>query len=496
MALGVSVAAAILLVGLLVWKPGTSRPDAKSRPALIVYCAAGIKVPVEAVARQYEHDYGVPVQLQYGGSQTLLANVELSKRGDLYLPADESYIALAREKGLVAEVIPLARMTGVLAVRKGNPKNIRSLDDLQRADVSVCQANPDAAAIGKATRELLQKTGQWTAIEKRTVVFKPTVNDVANDLKLGTVDAGFIWDAMLRLYPELEAVPVQGMTNVTASIAVSVIRTSSQPTAALKFARYLSARDKGLKEFAQDGYVPADGDAWAEKPELVLYSGAMNRVAVEETINQFEHREGVQVTRVFNGCGILVAQMKAGGRPDAYLTCDKSFVPPVQELFPEPPLEMSDSEIILLVPKGNPKNLHTLADLAAPGLRIGLANAEQSTLGALTQRLLEQDGILGTVMKNVVTQTPTADLLVNQMRTGALDATVVYISNTTKVREQLDVVKISVPGSVAVQTYSVGKDSRHRRLAGRLRDALRSSESRARYETAGFHWRSAEAVVP
>src|SRR5262249_40632066 len=161
----------------------------------------------------------------------------------------------------------------------------------------------------------------------------------------------------------------------------------------LKFARYLSAQDKGLKEFAKDGYVAADGDVWADKPELLLYSGAMNRVAIDDTVNQFEQREGVQVTRVFNGCGILVAQMKARGRPDASLTGDKSFVPPVQDLFPDPPLEVSDSEIILLLPKGNPKNLHTLADLVTPGLRVGLANAEQSTLGALTKRLLEQGGI-------------------------------------------------------------------------------------------------------
>jgi ABC-type molybdate transport system substrate-binding protein len=204
----------------------------------------------------------------------------------------------------------------------------------------------------------------------------------------------------------------------------------------------------------------------------------------------------VQVTRIFNGCGILVAQMKAGGRPDAYLTCDKSFVPPVQDMFPEPPVEMSDSEIIILVPKGNPKNIRALADLAGLGLRVGVANPEQSTLGALTKRLLEQGGILDAVMKNVVTQTPTADLLVNQMRTGALDVTVVYISNTTKVREQLDIVKLSVSGSVAVQTFSVGKESRHRQLASRLFEALRSAESRTRYEAAGFHWRSEATAAP
>jgi molybdate transport system substrate-binding protein len=487
-----AVGSVALLAGLILALLWHRDKEAKAGgPPLVVYCAAGVRGPVEIVAREYEKTYGVPVQLQYGGSQTLLANAELVGQGDLYLPADESYLDLARQKKLIAEVIPLAHMEAVLAVRKGNPKKIRSLDDLAREDVKLAQANPDAAAVGKLIRAVLQKAGRWDLIEKRTSVFKPTVNEVANDIRLGSVDAGFIWDVLVRQQADLETVPLTELQGVHGRISVSVLRSSRQAAAALRFARYLGAEDRGLQEFARQHFAPAEGDLWAETPELVLYSGAMNRVAVDQTIQRFEEREGVRVTRVYNGCGILVAQMKAGGRPDAYLTCDKSFVPPVADLFPGTPVEMSDSAIVLLVPKGNPKGLRSLADLAGAGLRVGVANPEQSTLGALTRRLLEQGGILGPVMSNVVTQTPTADLLVNQIRTGALDAVVVYVSNTMKVREQLEVVPLQGPGTVAVQTYSVGRTSKNKQLVARLLAALQSDESRGRYEDAGFHWRGA-----
>jgi len=488
-ALGICVALAAVLIGLLVWKPSPRRPDAAQGRPLVMYCAAGIKPPVEAVARQYEREYGVPVQLQYGGTGTLLANLRVAKVGDLFLAADSSFTRLAREQGLLAEVSPLARLRLVIAVRKGNPKNIRSLQDLLRAEVSLALANPEAASAGKVTQKVLEKAGQWAEAQKRAKVFKPTVTDVANDIKLGTVDAGVVWDATVRQYPELEMVRVPELDAAAETVSIGVLKSTSQPTAALRFARYLGARDKGLTEFARLGYEPADGDVWAETPELVLYSGAMNRVAVDETLRQFEQREGVRITRIYNGCGILVAQMKAGGRPDAYLTCDRSFVPPVADLFPEPPVEVSDSRIVILTPKGNPKNLRTLADLAQKGLRVGVANAEQSTLGALTRRLLEQEGILDQVMANVVTQTPTADMLVNQMRTGALDAVVVYISNTTFGQDQLGIVPLPQPGALAVQTYSVAKNTPHRQLAARLLETLKSAASRTRYETAGFHWR-------
>ena len=51
--------------------------------------------------------------------------------------------------------MPLARMHPVLAVAAGNPKKIASLDDLLRPDVSLAQANPEVAAIGKVTHDAL-----------------------------------------------------------------------------------------------------------------------------------------------------------------------------------------------------------------------------------------------------------------------------------------------------------------------------------------------------
>ena len=482
-----SALAAFLLILLLRSKPSLPSNQTAKKP-LIVYCAAGIKPPVEAAARLYEQTYGVAIQIQYGGSGTLLSNLRIAGKGDLFLAADDTYLQLAQTNHLLDEIVPLARMTPVIAVRQGNPKQIQGLDDLFRVDVAL--ANPDAAAIGKTTRELLRKMDRWTALENRVRDFKPTVNDVANDIKLGAVDAGIIWDATARQYPELELVAVPAFASGEQTVAIGILKFSEQPTAALHFARYLGARDRGLKEFARCGYRPVEGDVWAEKPSLVLFSGGVNRIAIEETIRRFEEREGAQVTRVYNGCGILVSQMKSGQRPDAYFACDLSFMRDVADLFWDA-TTVSETDMVLLVPKSNPKSIHRLADLAQPGLRLGVANAEQSALGALTARLLKTQGLHDQVMANVKVQTPTADMLVNQMRTGSLDAVVVYEANTSQVRELFTVLPISEPGAKAVQPYAIGRNSQHRLLMERLLSALRSAGSRQRFESAGFHWRAA-----
>ena len=122
---------------------------------LLMHCAAGLRAPVENVVAAYRDAFGVSVQLNYGGSNTLLSQIEISKTGDLFLSADDSYTQLARDKGLIREVLPLALMRPVIAVKRGNPKQIQSLADLLRPDVIVALGNPDQAAIGKDRKSVV-----------------------------------------------------------------------------------------------------------------------------------------------------------------------------------------------------------------------------------------------------------------------------------------------------------------------------------------------------
>src|SRR6185295_9603382 len=139
-------------------------------------------------------------------------------------------------------------------------------------------------------------------------------------------------------------------------------------------------------------------------------------------------REGVQVTRVYNGCGILVAQMRAGEAPDAFFACDKSFMDDVHDLFLDS-TDVSTNQLVILVPKGNPRKIKSLDDLGQNNLRVGIGHEKQCALGVLTQRTLVEGKYVQQVMKNVVVQTPTGDMLVNQLRTGSLDAAIAYVSN-------------------------------------------------------------------
>lgn len=486
-----ALAAAIIVLVVM------RRPAGEGTASLTVYCAAGLKKPVEAIAAAYREEYGVEVNLQYGGTGTLLSQIEVAKRGDLFIAADDGSLADARKRELVAESLALVVQRPVLAVKTGNPKAIRTLADLAREDVRLALANPEAASISKVSKRLLG--AEWDRLAAKATVMKPTVTELAADLQLGAVDAAIVWDSVVKQFEGLEAVDIPELSKHRENASAAVLTACQDPTAALRFARYLAAPDRGGKIFGEQGFTPAGGDAWAEKPSLVLYSGGVNRLAIEPVLKEFADREGVDLTTVYNGCGILCASMKAMGDtsnpkfPDVYYACDVCFVPPVAEQFPEAVL-LTETAIVIAVPEGNPAGLKTLSDLARGGLRVGLCNAEQSTLGFMTTAMLRQTGLLESVRKNVVVEVPTADFLVNQMRAGSLDAIVVYEVNVSPHPDHFDSIALPEEFAKAVQPFAVRKDSPNARLAGRLLGFLRSRSEA--FESAGFRWRGDGAPIP
>ncbi len=476
---------ALLAMVLMLREP---KQTAQAGSSITLYCAASNRAVVEAIRADYENEFGRSVQVQYGASQTLLSSIEVSQTGDLYLPADDSFLAIAREKNLVAEQIPLATMRAVVAVPKGNPKDIQSLADLLKPNLRLVQANPDAAAIGKVTRATLQASGQWESLDKATTAYRTTVNDVANDLVVGAADAGIVYDAILHTYPQLEAIHIPELEAAVSKVAIGVIASSKQPSAALHFARYVAAQDRGQKHYIEHKFQVATGDTWADVPEISLFAGSMLRPAIEDTITKFEKREGVRVNRVYNGCGILVAQMKSGQHPDAYFACDREFMNQVPDLFPTP-TDVSENELVILVQKGNPQKIADLNDLARKGLRVGIGHEKQCAMGWLTQNTLKEGGVQKEVMENVTVQTPTGDMLVNQIRTGSLDAAVVYLSNAAGAKEELDALRIrGIECSIATQPFAVSKETKFPQLTERLFERLCSAESRDSFEAEGFRW--------
>lgn len=488
----VSVLVVIGLLALLFFRGGDNVATG-DQVELVLHSGAGMRLPVTEIAERYRAEYGVRIHPHYAGSGELASQLEVAG-GDLYLPADISYIEQVKAKGLLEESIPALYLTAGIAVAKGNPKNIRGLEDLRREEVRVSLANP-SAAIGKFTQKVLAEHDQWEAIEDNAAVFKFTVNDIAQDVSTGAADATIVWDAVANTFENLEFVHVPEFDQRRKTATIGVLASSSRPTAALHFARYLTAADRGLEIFQKHGFKVVEGDRWVSHPEITFFSGSMLRPAIEQQLRLFEEREGVTVLPAYEGCGTLVSMMEAGAEPDAYFSCDVRFLDQVEDRF-EKGTVVSRNDLILVVSKGNPKNLSRLEDLVQPGLKVGLAHPEKAALGALTVDLLERHDLHEALQAsgNIQLLASKGDELANQMQIGALDVAIVYRSNalsSEQILAQCDMIALEGDPQ-AEQPFAVHRNSGHKQLVKRLEDFLTGAEGKAQFLKYGFHWELGE----
>ncbi|MBI2804521.1 MAG: substrate-binding domain-containing protein [Planctomycetes bacterium] len=489
-----SVLAVGALIGALYWMQDAGASSDLDQP-LEVFCVPAMRLPMEEIAREYENALGQKVILHFDPSETCLAKFEIAKKGDLFLPADESYVHIAKEKNLVDEITSLATMHAVLIVRPGFPRTIASWDDFLAKGNKLGLPNPEVTAIGKLTKAELQRLGKWKDVEARNPTYLGDISRVGNAVaKIGASDVGIVFDAIAlqlqALNPNMKIVHLKELKDVQAHIKVGLAKSSSQPGNARRLVNFILGKDHGAPILRKHGYSEVEVRAApTRRPELVVYAGSMLQPAIEKSLIEFEKRENVKITRVYNGCGILVSEMKAGKMPDLYFACDTSFMLQVKEDF-EPAKNVSNNQLMLIVKKGNPHELKRLADMGKPGLRVGVGHEHQCAMGALTKETFLRTGVYARVVKNVKVTAPTGDYLVNQMLlSGQLDVVVAYRSNWLPYKDKLDAVPIEgIPCAAPSQPIAVAKSSTHPDLSRRLMDFLQREESRRQFQNLGFGW--------
>ncbi|MCG8584124.1 MAG: substrate-binding domain-containing protein [Pirellulales bacterium] len=490
----------IVAVLFVVLRQFSKPPAIETGEELIIYCASGIRKPVEELAKTYTKKFGTPIRIEHDSSGGLEGKLMLDEkhakaRADLYIPADAFFANRAAEKGLVRESIPLALQRLVLAKKPGSSLVASNVDELLASGKKYVLCNKEAG-VGKKTSDALGD--RYADVAEAAKTKFPRVTEAASSIKASSgIDAGFIWDATAAHYG-LDIVELEELTDATSNISVNVVVSSENPAAALRFARFLSAPQAGGPVFTKHGYTPIAGDAWAERPEIKVYCGGVNRGAVEETINEFQRREGVDVLTEYAGCGTLVTSIdsiksgRAGHFPDAFITCDASYLDKVAGDFGTPQ-DVSSTRIVMLIRKENEKtkDLEKVEDLAKADLAIGTTDRTKSTLGDLTWQIFEDVGIKDQLesQRNVVVTTGTAHELIMQMLAHSkLDVALVYEANCVNLGDGYKEIPVDHPLARAVQNVAVAKQSPYPLLTERLMESIRSAESKHRFTANRFTW--------
>ncbi|MDI6794308.1 MAG: molybdate ABC transporter substrate-binding protein [bacterium] len=228
--------------------------------SLHLFAGAAGKPAIDEAAKLFEQEYGIKVEVTYGGSGAVLSQILLSQRGDVYIPGSDDYMDKAESKGAVISRTRriICYLKPSIVVRKGNPKGIKGLEDLTQPGLKVAIGTPEAVCLGDIALEIFRQAGIEERIRPNIVTQAHNCLHLLTLLKLKQVDAIIGWDFYEHLAPqEAEVVELSQEIVQSRNIPAAVISFSKQKKSADKFVRFITAA-KGKEIFARYGYLDSE----------------------------------------------------------------------------------------------------------------------------------------------------------------------------------------------------------------------------------------------
>jgi len=207
---------------------------------LDVYATSSLTQAFTRIAHDFESLHPeVKVVLNFGGSATLEKQISEGAPADVVAFADTANIVRLSESKVVnsKSVITFATNRLAIIVAKGNPKAIKSISDLARADVVLVLC------------EIAQPCGKnaATALERAKVVVEPAslelnVSGVVQKVVSGEADAGvaYITDA-LATNSEIDHVEIPSSINIANLYPIGIVSkiTRAENNAASDFINFV-----------------------------------------------------------------------------------------------------------------------------------------------------------------------------------------------------------------------------------------------------------------
>jgi len=225
----------------------------------------------------------------------------------------------------------------------------------------------------------------------------------------------------------------------------------------------------------------------AEKPEkLFVYSGKALKKPMEDIRVAFEQKYHIKTEIIYAGSVTCLNTIKQTEKGDVFIPGSVLVVKEAGALVDNHQYVALHVPVIA-VHKDNPKNIHTLNDLAIPGVRLGIGNVKMCSIGKVAESILRKSNLRDQLIQNIVIKTSTgveiADLLVQK----EVHAGIVWQDLLT-LPEYQDLRRVEIPSAlntiqeihIAVLTISQDKD------IAQLFVDFAASEGKAIFKKHGF----------
>ena len=234
-------------------KTPTAAPAEKGAK-LTILCGGSFRPPTEELAKKFEEKTGVKIELSFGQSEDLLPQIKIGKEGDLFVSHDP-YRDYVKDAGALLDAVQVGYVAPVLVVRKGNPANVHSIEDLAKPGVKVALPDPKYSTCGQMVEKLLEKKGIKDAVFKNAggALFR-SHSEIGNALKIGKRDAGIMWNGTAHNFLDaIEIIKTPYEYDTEVRVWIIGLNYSKHKDLVKQFLDF--AREEGKKIFADYGYV-------------------------------------------------------------------------------------------------------------------------------------------------------------------------------------------------------------------------------------------------
>ncbi len=214
------------------------------------FTAASLTGASEDLAAKFvESNPDANVVWNLAGTQTLKTQVEEGALPDVFISASAKYTNEMTEAGFFVNdsVKDLCTNWIIVITPANNPANISTLADLANDGVKIATGTDDVP-VGMNTIKVLNNIGnssdfgeEWLNAVNANIVTKETAEpDVLSKVKLGEVDAGFVYGSSYAASKdELTAVEISEEFNVIQKYSIATMATAPNMDAAVAFEDYM-----------------------------------------------------------------------------------------------------------------------------------------------------------------------------------------------------------------------------------------------------------------